>query len=496
VLTGKGLEAIKGTLLEGNSVEYGNELFDCIVQRVAVAARCQPMQKKLLVLLFMETCDYTAFIGDGANDTAALKAADIGLSLTTNAEASVAAPFTSAEMEITSIITVLREGRAALANNFALFRFMALYAWIQFSNSVQAQLFGSYPGEYQFMYVDLLLVLPLCFIAPMTESFHMLSSRRVASSLLDWQIVVSVTGQAIICLVFQIAARSLVWSQCWYQSLSFQMCPNPTDAASTITSLLSNATQLAALGIPAGSFDVDALSAAFSAPLAVLAESTAGGLMAVNNTVMGANVTAQAQAALLAEVWLRLADWLVGAFPKELNTTAGCVGIGCQVVQLPPPDCPGFAIVSPVTCKDPKEFQYTPGYQGSALWHMCAFQYLFMIVIFAGGPPFRKPFYTNLLFVAVFVILFILTCLILLLAGGWVDQFFEFVKYPPDANFKWRLFGLCLTSGMVSALLEFCVASVDTIITHKREAARLSATLPSDLDLLRRPCSRRLLRVL
>jgi cation-transporting ATPase 13A3/4/5 len=55
--------------------------------------------------------------GDGANDCGALKTADIGISLS-EAEASIAAPFTSAIQDISCVIIVLREGRAALTTSF------------------------------------------------------------------------------------------------------------------------------------------------------------------------------------------------------------------------------------------------------------------------------------------------------------------------------------------------------------------------------------------
>jgi cation-transporting ATPase 13A3/4/5 len=55
--------------------------------------------------------------GDGANDCNALKSADVGLSLS-DAEASIAAPFTSQIQDISSVILLLREGRCALTTSF------------------------------------------------------------------------------------------------------------------------------------------------------------------------------------------------------------------------------------------------------------------------------------------------------------------------------------------------------------------------------------------
>lgn len=69
--------------------------------------------------------------GDGANDCGALKTADMGLSLS-EAEASIAAPFTSRIPDISSVVILLREGRCALTTSFQCFKFIELYSMIQF----------------------------------------------------------------------------------------------------------------------------------------------------------------------------------------------------------------------------------------------------------------------------------------------------------------------------------------------------------------------------
>jgi len=69
--------------------------------------------------------------GDGANDCNALKTADIGVSLS-EAEASIAAPFTSQIQDISCIPIVLREGRCALTTSYQTFKFIEIYSAIQF----------------------------------------------------------------------------------------------------------------------------------------------------------------------------------------------------------------------------------------------------------------------------------------------------------------------------------------------------------------------------
>ena len=67
--------------------------------------------------------------GDGANDCGALKQAAVGISLS-EAEASIAAPFTSKEQDIRCVIKLLIEGKASITTTFQAFKFIELYSVI------------------------------------------------------------------------------------------------------------------------------------------------------------------------------------------------------------------------------------------------------------------------------------------------------------------------------------------------------------------------------
>lgn len=142
-----------------------------------VFARMSPDEKHELVEK-LQSIDYCCgFCGDGANDCGALKAADVGISLS-DAEASVAAPFTSRLFEISCVPTVIREGRAALVTSFSCFKFMSLYSAIQFCSVSFLYTSGSNLGDFQvsglyyqsfdrlltgfkFLFIDLLLIMPI-----------------------------------------------------------------------------------------------------------------------------------------------------------------------------------------------------------------------------------------------------------------------------------------------------------------------------------------------
>lgn len=94
-----------------------------MLARCQIFARMSPDEKNEVVER-LQSIGYTVLMcGDGANDCAALKAADVGLSLS-EAEASVAAPFTSKTPDIGCVLEVIKEGRAALVTSFSCFKYM------------------------------------------------------------------------------------------------------------------------------------------------------------------------------------------------------------------------------------------------------------------------------------------------------------------------------------------------------------------------------------
>ncbi|KAG8231344.1 hypothetical protein J437_LFUL012254 [Ladona fulva] len=139
---------------------YFPNLLPEIALRAAVLARMAPDQKAQLVVALQELDYIVAMCGDGANDCGALKAAHIGISLS-EAEASVAAPFTSKVPNVTCVPAVVREGRCALVTSFAVFKYMALYSMVQFISVLLLYTHETNLGNTQFLYIDLVVTTSL-----------------------------------------------------------------------------------------------------------------------------------------------------------------------------------------------------------------------------------------------------------------------------------------------------------------------------------------------
>ncbi|PRP86428.1 hypothetical protein PROFUN_05347 [Planoprotostelium fungivorum] len=192
------------------------QLLAKVILKANVYARMSPFQKADLIERLQDQNLVVGMCGDGANDCGALKAADVGLSLS-EAEASVAAPFTSKSPTIRSVHTLLREGRCALVTSTQIFKFIAMYSLIQFATLLIVYSFGSVLGDFQFLYQDLVLIIPLVFFMGKTEPSKRLSKARPIGSLISIPIISSILGQVAIVFFFGVGMYLYLRGQDWYR---------------------------------------------------------------------------------------------------------------------------------------------------------------------------------------------------------------------------------------------------------------------------------------
>lgn len=135
--------------------------------------------------------------GDGANDCGALKSAAVGISLS-EAEASIAAPFTSKVQDIRCVVQLLIEGKAALTTSFQAFKFIELYSVIQLVSCTLLYAVGSNITDTQFLYIDLVALVPLSVVQAWTGSYHKLTKDVPTATLFYFPVLLSVIVSSLI----------------------------------------------------------------------------------------------------------------------------------------------------------------------------------------------------------------------------------------------------------------------------------------------------------
>ncbi|KAG5417665.1 hypothetical protein I9W82_005301 [Candida metapsilosis] len=186
-----------------------------LLMKCDIFARMSPDEKHELVEQ-LQKIDYTVgFCGDGANDCGALKAADVGISLS-EAEASVAAPFTSRVFEISCVLDVIKEGRSSLVTSFSCFEYMSLYSAIQFITVTILYKTGTNLGDFQFLYIDLFLILPLAIFMSWSKPYPKLAIKRPTANLVSPKILIPLVCNIMLLLIFQVFMWLWVKKEPWY----------------------------------------------------------------------------------------------------------------------------------------------------------------------------------------------------------------------------------------------------------------------------------------
>uniref|UniRef100_A0A8B9TCV0 Polyamine-transporting ATPase 13A3 n=1 Tax=Anas platyrhynchos TaxID=8839 RepID=A0A8B9TCV0_ANAPL len=220
-------------------LEHFQDLVPKLVLRGTVFARMAPDQKTQLVEALQNVDYYVGMCGDGANDCGALKRAHGGISLS-ELEASVASPFTSRTPNISCVPKLIREGRAALITSFCVFKFMALYSIIQYISVTLLYSILSNLGDFQFLFIDLAIILVVVFTMSLNPAWKELVARRPPSGLISGPLLCSVLSQIIICLAFQIFG--FFWVKQHVKCLCCSAC-NTLDATNSSSAHDGNETE-------------------------------------------------------------------------------------------------------------------------------------------------------------------------------------------------------------------------------------------------------------
>lgn len=194
VVTGKAFEV----LLKASTNSRKDEKVDgvhwtpleLVLSKANIYARMSPQHKQDLVNALQDMNLVVAMTGDGANDSQALKAADIGISIAAKeavdldssgagniskeeaaalAAPSIAAPFATGVHHIGAVSMVLTEGRCALLTSVTMFKYMFLYGLIQFTGVMILYYLLLELTDSQYLWADMGVVLGFVTLVPMME---------------------------------------------------------------------------------------------------------------------------------------------------------------------------------------------------------------------------------------------------------------------------------------------------------------------------------------
>ncbi|BFZ23149.1 hypothetical protein BsWGS_26187 [Bradybaena similaris] len=195
---------------------YFPELLPKICVQGTIFARMAPDQKCQLIEQLQELEYTVGMCGDGANDCEALKAAHAGISLS-EAEASVAAPFTSCVSNIECVVTAMREGRAALVTSFGCFKYMALYSFIQFTSVLILYTERSNLSDFEFLYIDLAITTTVAILMGNTAAYKKLVNKIPPGSLVNVSNLLSIIAQVALSAGFQLGGYFYLKHQSFYK---------------------------------------------------------------------------------------------------------------------------------------------------------------------------------------------------------------------------------------------------------------------------------------
>lgn len=181
-----------------------NPIYRILLENSIVFARTDPEQKAQIVATFQQMLKISyddswlvGFCGDGANDCAALRQADVGLSIA-QTEASIAAPFNTTITNIAPTIDLVREGKSSLETALQNFKYILFYSVIQFYGVI-----ACYSSAYEFSnghyyYMDLFCFLPLSVFLSNNAASDKLNKYFPKASLLNFEVLVGIVGHLFI----------------------------------------------------------------------------------------------------------------------------------------------------------------------------------------------------------------------------------------------------------------------------------------------------------
>jgi predicted P-type ATPase len=171
-----------------------------LIDNVLIYARMSPDQKQSLVELIMDTGRVVCMVGDGGNDCGALRAAHVGLALT-GSDASIVAPFTTTGKSLKAAVNLLLEGRCALANSFASYKFLVIYGQLFCIVKLLSYYYGAFMCNMGYLLIDIVFVIGVTTLMTFAMPKNNFALTTPTASLLSYETVWSVIQFHVVSLI-------------------------------------------------------------------------------------------------------------------------------------------------------------------------------------------------------------------------------------------------------------------------------------------------------
>ena len=213
-ITGKAFNYLFIKKFDGFSTQE-KKILQLILKSTKIYSRMLPMDKANLIKLHQKMGYTVGMVGDGLNDAAALKQADVGLSFS-ESNVNLSSSFSTLRTSLSSFIDLLKEGRKTMSNISHTFKYFALYSLIQFTNVNVLAIFEAGITDAQELIEDLFLATFLVLASSLTAASSELSNEIPVFDIFSVQNIFSLLGSGFIQFGGQVFIILYVRSQKWF----------------------------------------------------------------------------------------------------------------------------------------------------------------------------------------------------------------------------------------------------------------------------------------
>lgn len=206
------VDEIQDKGVEGNEID--NVINSKDFTRYKVFARADPFHKEKIIKKYQSMNKVVLMCGDGTNDVGALKTSDVGVALVKPSakktrrstmeddkvrlgDASVAAAFTAKTGSISSVLEIIRQGRATLVTTIQMYKILALNSLVSAFSLSFLDILGIRYGDVQMTIAGIIIAFAFAFLTR-SKVLKKISKQRPVENIFNKYIIYSVFLQTIV----------------------------------------------------------------------------------------------------------------------------------------------------------------------------------------------------------------------------------------------------------------------------------------------------------